>query len=967
MSKKIILNRQQREAVEHKKGPLLIIAGAGTGKTTVITERVKRLIVNDLAKPAEILALTFTEKAAREMEERVDVALPYGYVQMWISTFHAFCDRVLRAEAIHIGLNPDFRLLTEAESIVFLRNHLFDFDLDYFRPHGNPTKFLQGILTHFNRLKDEDIAPDEYMRYYKKTKFNNPEERKKTKELANAFLTYEKIKQKEGVLDFADLISNTLKLFRLRKNILGEYQRQFKYILVDEFQDTNIAQNELAIMLAGKKANLTCVCDDDQAIYRWRGAAVSNIIQLREHFPKAEIISLTKNYRSTQEILDRAYELIQFNNPDRLEAKEKIKKKLVSQRGMKGKKIKFFFADRVENEAETVANKIKKIIKNDEYKWKDIAVLVRANNHADPFIRTFVRHGVPFQFLGPGQLFRQEEIKDLIAYLKLLVNYEDSVATHRILSLDIFDLSARDLAAIRGFSKRVNRSIFETCEIIAGKLPDQSDSLPRITISEKGRKTVETLVKMIHRHMRLISKETAGQILFYFLEDTRMLQKISDYQTTKDEQKAQNLAKFFDKLKSYETEHEDASVEAVLDWITMKMEIGESPLASDTDWTQENRVSILTAHSSKGLEFPVVFLVNLVSERFPTRERREQIPIPDELIKEILPEGNAHEQEERRLFYVGMTRAQNQLFFTAAKYYGEGKRQRRISPFVIETLGGSQENIERQGRISQENQLSIFDWAKTETEKEMPISTPLNFLSYSQIETFRTCPLQFRYRYILRIPIPQSHAQSFGISVHNALADFYNLHQKGKKLKKKDLLEALERRWQTEGYAGKTHERRAFKKAKKILGQYFKKAYDPKTKAADIEKLFKIRISPTLWLGGSMDRVDSLDAKRIEIIDYKTGKVPERKEIENSLQMTIYALAATDKGILNRKPQQIKLSFYYLEAQKKISTQRTEEELKKVKEKVKKVKEKIGSSNFKPTPGSWCDFCDFKLLCPAWR
>jgi DNA helicase-2/ATP-dependent DNA helicase PcrA len=157
---KIILNRQQKEAVKHNQGPLLVIAGAGTGKTTVITERVKRLISKDLAKPAEILSLTFTEKAAREMEERIDIALPYGYVQMWISTFHAFCDRVLRAEAVHIGLNPDFHLLTEAESIVFLRHHLFDLDLDYFRPHGNPTKFLQALLTHFNRLKDEDITPE---------------------------------------------------------------------------------------------------------------------------------------------------------------------------------------------------------------------------------------------------------------------------------------------------------------------------------------------------------------------------------------------------------------------------------------------------------------------------------------------------------------------------------------------------------------------------------------------------------------------------------------------------------------------------------------------------------------------------------------------------------------------------------------------------------------------------------------
>lgn len=967
MSRKIIINKQQKEAIEHAQGPLLIIAGAGTGKTTVITERIKHLTVKGLAKPSEILALTFTEKAAREMEERVDIALPYGYVQMWISTFHAFCDRVLRNEAVHIGLNPDFHLLTKAESIVFLRRHLFDFKLDYFRPHGNPMKFLQAMLTHFNRLKDEDITPEEYQKYFKKTIFANAEERKKTKELTNAFLLFEKLKQKEGAMDFADLISNTLKLFRLRKNILASYRKQFKYILVDEFQDTNITQNELAILLAGRKANLTCVCDDDQAIYRWRGAAVSNIIQFKKHFPKARIISLTKNYRSTQEILDRAYDLIKYNNPDRLEVKEGINKKLTSKRRIKGEKIKFFFTERVENEAEAVAIKIKKLVKSDNYDWKDIALLVRANNHAESFMRAFRIKGVPFQFLGPGQLFRQEEVKDLIAYLKLLSNYEDSVAMHRILSMDIFDLPARDLAAVRTFAKKSNSSLFETCEIITQKSPEPRNTSQRISISQKGIKKIKNIVNMIHRHMGLVSKNSAGQILFYFLEDTGLLQKVSDYQTAKDEQKAQNLAKFFDKLKSYETEHEDTSVEAVLDWITMKMELGESPLATDTDWTQQNRVNILTTHSSKGLEFPIVFIVNLVSQRFPSRERKEKIPIPDKLIKEILPEGDAHEQEERRLFYVGMTRAQDMLFLTAAKYYGEGKRKKRISPFVVEALKTDEETLISKGRISPANQLSIFDWEKIKTPKLKPLPTAINYLSYSQINSFKTCPLQYRYRNVLQIPVPQSHAQSFGASIHNALADFYNLHKEGKNPKKKELFEALKLRWQSEGYAGKAHERRAFNKAKRTLGTYFEKAFDSRTKPLAIEEIFKIRILPNLWLGGRIDRVDALSEGGLEIIDYKTGKVPERKKIEDSLQMTIYALAASDRGIYNQKPQQIKLSFYYLNNQKKISTKRTKADLKEAKGQIIELKNKIQSSSFKPTPGPWCDFCDFKILCPSWK
>src|SRR3989344_8568321 len=274
----LVLNKEQLEAINHKEGPLLIIAGAGTGKTTVIKERIKRLIEKKLALPREILALTFTEKAAREMEERVDVALPYGTTQMWITTFHAFGDRILRDEAISIGLDPGFKLMTQAECIIFFRKNLFHFDLEFYRPLGNPHKFIEAILTHISRLKDEDIAPYDYLSWAEKQK------EAQYPELARAFAKYEELKIKEGVMDFADLISNTLLLFRRRPIILKDYQKRFKYILIDEFQDTNFAQNEIALLLAGKQANITVVGDDDQAIYRFRGAAISNIIQFRNQY-----------------------------------------------------------------------------------------------------------------------------------------------------------------------------------------------------------------------------------------------------------------------------------------------------------------------------------------------------------------------------------------------------------------------------------------------------------------------------------------------------------------------------------------------------------------------------------------------------------------------------------------------------------------------------------------------------------
>ncbi|MCX6704892.1 MAG: ATP-dependent helicase, partial [Candidatus Woesebacteria bacterium] len=607
------LNKEQQEAIKFGEGPLLIIAGAGTGKTTVITERIKYLIFSKKAKPQEILALTFTEKAAREMEERVDVAMPYGYTQMWIMTFHSFCDKILRREALHIGLDPKYKLMTEAESVQLLRKNLFKLDLNYFRPLGNPNKFLSGILQHFSRLQDEDVNPSEYLAWVS-SNFQIPiskqtEEQKiensKFKELAKAYKAYDEIKVKESVLDFGDVIIKTLKLFRDRPNILAEYQKQFKYVLIDEFQDTNYAQNELAILLSGKQKNINVVGDDDQSVYRFRGAAVSNIIQFRKNFPKTKVVVLTKNYRSTQEILDRSYDLIQHNNPDRFEVVEKIDKKLKSQVAKDGSEIEFIHADRVENESDQIAKKILELQKEFKYSYKDFAILVRANNHSDPIMRALGRNGIPFQFLGPGRLFKQPEIVDLISYLKVLYNFEDSVSFYRLASIDHFGITGRELATLGNYARKNNVSLFESAEKI-------------------GTEKVKNLLEIINKHFDLVKKESAGQLLYFFLEETGLLQKLLSPETAEAEKRAKNISKLFDKLKSYEANHEDASVTAVVDYLDLSMELGESPLATDSDWTDINAVNILTVHSAKGLEFPVVFLVNLVGQRFPSMERHEQ-------------------------------------------------------------------------------------------------------------------------------------------------------------------------------------------------------------------------------------------------------------------------------------------------------------------------------------------------------
>ncbi|HLC89662.1 MAG TPA: UvrD-helicase domain-containing protein, partial [Patescibacteria group bacterium] len=342
------LNDEQKKAVTHDGGPLLIVAGAGTGKTTAITQRIGWLVEQEKCKPDEILALTFTDKAASEMEERVDRILPYGYIDLWILTFHSFAEKILQQHGLEIGLPNDFKLLNQTNQWMLVRQNLDRFDLDFYRPLGNPTKFIHALIKLFSRAKDEVVSAADYLKYAESLKLNldnkdfikdfidketlktlSAKERKillaqeikKTDEIANAYHVYQQLLLENNALDFGDLINYCLELFKKRPAVLAKYRQKFKYILVDEFQDTNFAQYELVKLLAAPKNNIAVVGDDDQSIYKFRGASISNILEFKKDFPKAAEIFLIKNYRSTQNILDLSYQFIVQNNPNRLEVK----------------------------------------------------------------------------------------------------------------------------------------------------------------------------------------------------------------------------------------------------------------------------------------------------------------------------------------------------------------------------------------------------------------------------------------------------------------------------------------------------------------------------------------------------------------------------------------------------------------------------------------------------------------------
>jgi DNA helicase-2/ATP-dependent DNA helicase PcrA len=488
---------------------------------------------------------------------------------------------------------------------------------------------------------------------------------------------------------------------------------------------------------------------------------------------------------------------------------------------------------------------------------------------------------------------------------------------------------------------------------------------------------------MINRHLEKAKKETAGQVLYAFLQESGLLARLLDYQTVRGETKAQNVAKFFERLKTYESQHEDVSIRAVMDFVNLSMELGDSPLASSGDWQEREAVNILTVHSAKGLEFPVVFLVNLVEQRFPTSERRDPIPIPDELIKEILPIGEVHLEEERRLFYVGLTRAKERLFLTGARFYHEGKREKKISPFVYEALGRKKITQLLHDSITKNNQLAMFDFRPSEEVSgltvsdsrlsDLPAGRRINYLSYSQLAAFATCPLQYKYRYVLQVPTPPSAALVFGDVIHQTMRNFYQRVMANQEPSKTDLLKILAENWTSIGYISKAQEERYKKEGQKILTGYFEKSFVPSFKPVALEQKFILKIDANLKAGGKIDRIDQV-GETLEIIDYKTGKSVTQKEADKDLQLGLYALAAASGGLNflgvreeTLRPEKIKVSFYFFDQQKKVTAKRTIEELIQVKEEIKNCAATVNQSTFSPTPGKHCDFCEFRLICEAWR
>jgi len=949
------LNTPQAAAVTHEAGPLLIIAGAGTGKTTVITRRIAHLIATRRARPSEILALTFTDKAAAEMAERVDTLVPYGYADVQISTFHAFGDHLIKENALELGLTPDFRVLTRAEQVIFLRDHLFEFPLKHYRPLGDPTRHLQAILTQFSRLKDEDVGPDEYLAHAEQLLAAAADDEARLAaeqhlELARTYAQYQTVMARLGQVDFGDQIVEALRLFRTRAHVLRRYQERFKHILVDEFQDTNYAQFELVKLLAARHRNVAVVGDDDQAIFRFRGASMSNILDFDRTYPDARQVVLQENRRSPQAVLDAAYRLIQHNNPDRLEVAQKIDKRLVSTVGV-GEAPRHLAFDTVSSESDHVAELIKE--ERDRGRpYRDCAVLVRANHDADPFLRALNVRGIPWTFSGNAGLYGRPEIRLLIAFLRSVAHPDDSVSLHYLASSDVYQVPIVDLTKCATYADRKHRWLFDVLRAVPAE----------VEVGEEGAGAVARLIADLQRYMELAREHPTGEVLYQFLVDSGLMTRYAKA-PAELEQEVQNVSKFFTRIKDAARVLKYDNVREFVNHLDALIDAGDDPAVAEAD-NETPAVHVLTVHKAKGLEWPIVFMVDCVQNKFPSTRRSDPVEIPPGLIKDTLPTGDFHEQEERRLFYVGMTRAKERLYLTSAEDMG-GKRKWKVSQLVLEALDLPKDAARpfRAQAIEELRRLAPPPEAVGLGLAPVPDDEPLA-VSHRQVDDYQTCPLKYQYIHILRIPLRQHHAVVYGSALHKAVEFYLRRRAAGNYTSLEDFLVAFDNAWRNEGFLTREHEEQRKTAGIAALTLFYHEEEASGQKPTDVEREFGVSVGLNR-VRGRFDRVDET-SDGLVIVDYKSSDVTDQKKADErareSLQLKIYALAQQE--MTGRLPARVELRF--LESGLTGRHKPTAEDLLEARAAIEEAARGIRQRQFEATPGyQTCRFCPYNQICPS--
>jgi DNA helicase-2/ATP-dependent DNA helicase PcrA len=967
------MNDAQRRAIAHGQGPLLVIAGAGTGKTRVITERIRHLLESDPSLGGEnILGLTYTKKAAGEMKSRVVKTCGERGRNVTMATFHAFCETLLKE------IDPKFTVLEDVDHWILLRRNMARLKLEKYRRLAEPGQFLGDFLKFFSRCQDELVSSDNYQRYANELEDDLQMERKLLdedtyaervenvalqQEIARAYRASEELLVEKKFLSFGSLITWTVTLLRKDAALRERFQQRFRHILVDEFQDTNIAQLELLHLLSPETRNIVVVGDNDQAIYRFRGASFGSFKLFLERFAGWTTgqdstpfrVTLTENYRSTPNILRVATQVIAQN-----EVSSDFPNKVLSPTHPEGERIRIVELANEEEEALWVASELERLHRAGN-PWHDFAVLYRQHMHRDLLVEDLSRRKIPF-VITRLSILGHPLVRDVLAYLRLIAKPYDDIACARVLAAPAWHLEAADVVRFAERTKKKRgTSLYDTLQSPQSDLP--FDPSPA-SISE--------LVEFATAQRKNLKRRTAREILGVLIEWL----EIPHLAGARDRRYVTQLSQF---LKDWEPKSDTRSLPEFLEYLDYFEQAG-GVICMD-DEAAGDAVQLMTVHGAKGLEFPHVFLLRVNHGAFPPRERSPLFEFPVKLMKEELPAGQFHIQEERRLFYVALTRAERKLTITTLTEK-KGKvptfledilmepsvKRRDVLQIAPKMRAREADSTAGNGRaadvipfpsLSQKPRIfsQIADWAET---FHPPSPEPLK-LSASAVDNYRKCPQQFLFGRLWSLKEGPRAQLSFGSVMHTTIKRFVDQLRKGVKLPFEEVARIFETEWTSAGFEDEYQEGEYKKDGIEQLRAFHTAFLATPPEILEQEKAFELPLENNVIINGRIDQINSLGRNDVEIVDYKTGNARKESDARRDLQLSIYAIAA--KEILELNP--VRLVFHYLQNNEIQVTTRTPKQLDEAQKIVQEAAADIRAGEFSPKPGFACRSCAYKPICPA--
>jgi DNA helicase-2/ATP-dependent DNA helicase PcrA len=971
LSAPLELNDAQKRAIQHRHGPLLVIAGAGTGKTRVITERIRHLLESDPGLSGEnILALTFTDKAAGEMKARVVRSVGERAKDVTLKTFHSFCEALLK------GRNPQARMLDKVDHWILLRRNLSRLQLDRYRRLAEPGQFLNDFVEFFSRCQDELVSCEDYQRYVDELAAQleaqrdqlDPDtlaERQETiareQEIARAYRASEELLHEKGCSSFGTLITGAVELLERDANFRASLQNRYRYTLVDEFQDTNIAQVRLLELLVNESKNIFAVGDNDQAIYRFRGASFSSFKLFLERFAGWREgqdstkfrVSLTENYRSTPNILRVATQVIAQNT-----VSADFPKKVLSPNKPEGEKIRIVEFATADEEARWIASELERIHKAGR-RWRDFAVLYRAHGHRDELVRELSRREIPF-VISRLSILEHPLVKDVLAYLRMIATPYDDIPTARVLAAPAWQLASADLVRFAGRARKDRVRIYDVLQAQPPALPFDG---PHRGLSE--------LLEFVTAQRKTMNRRDARHIVADLFEWLEIYQRAS----TQDREYIKRLAEF---VKEWEGKSDTRKLPEFIEYLDY-FEQANGAVCLEDD-APGDAVRLMTVHGAKGLEFSHVFILRVNRYKFPQPERPRVFEFPAALMKEGEPEEQFHNQEERRLFYVALTRAEERLTITALT-----EKKGRVPPFIEDILmdpriqhrdilqlapkpaanpanGTGLNAPPATGSLFASLDLPkifsrITQWAETFLP---PPAEPLE-LNPSAVDSYRKCPQKYLFAYLWSLQEGPKATLTFGRVMHATIRRVMTEFKKGNRLPFEEVQRLFETEWSASGFEDEYQEGEYKKDGLEQLRVLHQAILDETPEILDLEKKFALPIENNVVLTGRIDQINSLGRGEVEIVDYKTGRAKKETEARRDLQLSIYAIAA--KEILELNPA--RLVFHYLQDNSRQETTRSAKQLDEALEIVQEVAADIRARSFPPKEGFACRSCAYRPICPA--